>query len=208
MRLFFVILSLSLALVFSLTHCASSMNFSHDKLWKGEVDKELALLGARNWIVIAEPSFSSLSGPGAKTVATDVSSPEALFYVLDKLDALSHTEPRVQLPLEMNYVGEDYAPGMKKFREQINKLLLGRNVQEAQHETLRRLMLDAAKNYNVLIVKTTTALPFSNIFIELDSGYWNSDSERQLQQKINTSLKKDASSGDAKAVSDALKIAI
>lgn len=183
MRLSFPALGTFSALALFFTQC-TSFHKQEEQDWHNEVSNEIKVLGARNWLIIAEPSFSSLSGQGAKTIVTDAPSPEVLQYVLDTLDGNAVTNPVIYLPLEMNYVGEDYAPGMKNFRKEVKNILLGQNTQEAQHETLRRLVLDAAKNYNVLVIKTATALPFSNIYMELDSGYWSSESEAALRQKM------------------------
>lgn len=165
------------------SHCTSPQ-WVGGKPWQEEVNRELRVLGERNWIVIAEPSFSSLSGAGARTVIADEDSTEILYYVLETLDAQSHANPKIQIPLELAYVDDDYAPGVSKFRKKLDKLLLGRNTLEARHETLRTLMMDASKNYTVLVIKSSTALPFSNIFIELDSGYWNSESQSHLRDKM------------------------
>ena len=183
MRFFPYIAFLLVPVSLLLSHCAETQ-WSGGKPWQEEVNRELRVLGERNWIVIAEPSFSAMSAQGAKTIIADEPSTEVLYYVLDALDAQSHANPKIQVPLELSYVDEDYAPGVTKFRKRLNKMLLGRNTLEAQHETLRKLMLDSAKNYSVLVIKTTSAIPFSNIFIELDSGYWNNDSQSHLREKM------------------------
>lgn len=178
----FPVLSLLLTQCNTWINGGNAANLETD--WHNELNHELKVLGARNWIVVAEPSFASLSAKGAKTIVTDEPSTEVLSYIFDTLESYSHTNPTVYKSLELDFVGEDYAPGIKSFRKQLNSVLVGRNTQEAQHETLRRLVMDAAKNYNVLIVKTSTALPFSNIYIELDSGYWSTVEETALRQKM------------------------
>jgi hypothetical protein len=42
---------------------------------------------------------------------------------------------------------------------------------------------DAAK-YAVLVLKTKSALPYSSVFIELDSGYWDRKSEDNLRRDM------------------------
>ena len=165
-----------------LTHCASLS--PEVPAWEKETREQLSSLGQRNWIVIAEPSYSALSGPGAHVIMSDKSAPDVLYFVLDTLESLAHTEPKILLPLELGIVDNDYAPGIKELNKRLKKITLGRNVQEAHHESLRRLMLEAAKNYKVLIIKTTTGLPYSNIYIELDSGYWGNESQDSLNEKI------------------------
>jgi len=40
-----------------------------------------------------------------------------------------------------------------------------------------------------LVVRTTSALPYSSIFIELQPGYWDADAEQQLRQRIEQERK-------------------
>ena len=75
-----------------------------EREWKEQLYKNLAIVGARNWIVIAESSFPAYTGTGIRTM--------------------------------------------------------------------------------VLVIKTKTSLPYSNIYIELDSGYWNSESETVLRKSL------------------------
>jgi hypothetical protein len=34
------------------------------------------------------------------------------------------------------------------------------------------------------VIRTTTALPYSSVFLELKPGYWDVDSETRLREKI------------------------
>jgi hypothetical protein len=36
----------------------------------------------------------------------------------------------------------------------------------------------------VLVIRTISALPYSSVFLELQPGYWDSDSEQRLRQRI------------------------
>ena len=142
--------------------------------WKDQLYKNLALVGARNWIVIAEASFPAYTGPGIRTMVSDKKSDEVLLEVLDILEEEAHVLPRIMISSELRSVTEDYAPGIKRYRNNINKMLPGRQHFELMSRTINSLIEDASKQFNVLVIKTKTALPYSNIYIELDSGYWNS----------------------------------
>ena len=152
--------------------------------WKDQLYKNLALVGARNWIVIAEASFPAYTGPGIKTMVSDKKSDEVLLEVLDILEEEAHVLPRIMISSELRSVTEDYAPGIKRYRNNINKMLPGRQHFELMSRTINSLIEDASKQFNVLVIKTKTALPYSNIYIELDSGYWNSESETALRKKL------------------------
>lgn len=152
--------------------------------WKDQLYKNLAIVGARNWIVIAESSFPAYTGAGIKTMVSDKTSDEVLLDVLNMLEEEAHVVPRIMISSELRSVTEDYAPGIKRYRHNINKMLPGRQHFELMSRTINSLIEDAAKQFNVLVIKTKTSLPYSNIYIELDSGYWNSESETALRKSL------------------------
>jgi len=41
---------------------------------------------------------------------------------------------------------------------------------------------EAAKTYNVLIIKTNMALPYTPVFFELRAGYWSDAAEKRLRE--------------------------
>ena len=53
------------------------------------------------------------------------------------------------------------------------------------HTNLIRYIDDAAKIYNVLIIKTKMALPYTAVFLELRAGYWSDESEQRLRESIH-----------------------
>ena len=141
-------------------------------------------MGARNWIVIAESSFPAYTGTGIRTMVSDKTSDEVLLDVLNMLEEEAHVVPRIMISSELRSVTEDYAPGIKRYRNNINKMLPGRQHFELMSRTINSLIEDAARQFNVLVIKTKTSLPYSNIYIELDSGYWNSESETVLRKSL------------------------
>lgn len=152
--------------------------------WKDQLYKNLAIVGARNWIVIAESSFPAYTGAGIRTMVSDKTSDEVLLEVLNMLEEEAHVVPRIMVSSELRSVTEDYAPGVKRYRHNIDKMLPGRQHFELMSRTINSLIEDAAKQFNVLVIKTKTSLPYSNIYIELDSGYWNSESETALRKSL------------------------
>ena len=102
----------------------------------------------------------------------------------DDASPFPHVVPRIMISSELRSVTEDYAPGIKRYRNNINKMLPGRQHFELMSRTINSLIEDAAKQFNVLVIKTKTSLPYSNIYIELDSGYWNSESETALRKSL------------------------
>ncbi len=152
--------------------------------WFKQLDGEIAKLGSYNWIVIAEPAFPSLSRDGITTLTVPATTPEALDIVFQSIDSHGHVTPRIYTTRESLALSEDEAPGIKKFRQNLSLALHGREPAVLPSEALELLLTDAKKKYRVLILKTTTSLPYSSVFLELESGYWDGDAETSLRKRL------------------------
>ena len=47
------------------------------------------------------------------------------------------------------------------------------------------MLEDASESFNVLVIRTPTALPYTSVFIELQPGYWDAESEARLRERIS-----------------------
>ncbi len=171
-------------LLIGLSQSGCQLPMYGDEVWQAQLADNLALMGARNWIVIAESSYPSYTGNGVVTLLATQPSDVVFGQVLDTIEAEGHVQPRIMVCSELRNIEEDYAPGIKKYRNQVYKMLPGRMHFELPSRIINGQIEDATKQFNVLVIKTTTSLPYSNIYIELDSGYWNSESEAALRAKI------------------------
>lgn len=152
--------------------------------WLLTIDQEVQKLGSFNWVIIAEPSFPALSRSGITTVTTPVSTTEALDGVLQSLDSHSHVRPRIHLTREAQFVTEHDTPGISHHRKNLNEVLDERSTQILTNNALNLLITDARKNYRILVIKTTTSLPYTSVFLELESGYWDGESETALRNRM------------------------
>jgi L-fucose mutarotase/ribose pyranase (RbsD/FucU family) len=148
------------------------------------VDRQVAQLGYRNWIIIAEASFPAHNHPGFRQVSADVEVPEAVDYVLTTLEQTEHVRPGVYLPREQRSVENDFAPGIEELRKKIRASLHGHETTELEQQSLITLLEDAGKSFDVLVIRTQTALPYSSVFLELKPGYWDADSESRLREQM------------------------
>ncbi len=151
---------------------------------RNQLAENVSPLGARNWIVIAEASYPVYAGSGVQTIAVDAPSDTVFMEVLDILEAEGKLIPRIWICKELDAVTEDYAPGVRKYRQSIGKLIPGRFHYSLPNRIINSQVEDAIKQFRVLVIKTNTTLPYSNICIELDSGYWSADSEAELRNRI------------------------
>lgn len=155
-----------------------------ENAWRGAVDWQVAQLGYRNWIVIAEASFPAHSRTGVRQVTAPVEVPEALDYVLQSLEQTENVRPQVYLTRELRSVENDFAPGIDTLRGRIQSALHGHETTELDQQSLLTLVEDANRSFDVLVIRTQTALPYSSVFLELRPGYWDADSESRLRERI------------------------
>lgn len=153
--------------------------------WQAAVANQAAQLGYRNWIVIAEASFPAYSRAGLRQVSANVEIPEALNYVLASLEQTQTVRPQIYLPREMRSLENDYAPGIEQHRKRMTAALHGHETTELDQQSLLTLMKDANQSFDVLVIRTTTALPYTSVFMELQPGYWDAESEIRLRERIS-----------------------
>jgi hypothetical protein len=74
----------------------------------------------------------------------------------------------------------------------MTQLLAGKNTRELTHEEIIARLDRAGKLFRILILKSTLAIPYSSVFLELDCGYWSEEAEERLRRvqpdKTATSL--------------------
>jgi hypothetical protein len=152
--------------------------------WQVAVNHQAAQLGYRNWIVIAEASFPAQNRPGIRQVTASVEVPEALDYVLQTLEQTENVRPLIYLTRELRSVGNDFAPGIENHRKRTQTALHGHEATELDQQSLLTLLEDANRSFDVLVIRTQSALPYSSVFIELQPGYWDAQSETLLRERI------------------------
>ena len=153
--------------------------------WKGSVASQVSQLGYRNWIVIAEASFPAHNRPGFRQVTSNAEIPEVVDYVLNSIEQNQHVRPRVYLTRELRAVENDFAPGIDELRERVKGSLHNHDPTELDQQSLITLLETANQSFDILVIRTPTALPYSSVFMELQPGYWDAESEERLRQRIS-----------------------
>lgn len=154
--------------------------------WQQQVDHKLARLGYRNWVVVAEASFPAQSRPGVTQLAVPVDVPEATDYVLQSLERTENLRPRIYMARELAAVENDFAPGIDQLREKIQGSLHGHETTVLDQQSLITLLNDATRSFEITVIRTTSALPYSSVFMELQPGYWDADSESRLRERMQS----------------------
>ena len=170
-------LSLPLLLFLGQQLCAQSN-------WQDKFLHSLPLMGRRDWIVIADPAYPLKNSSGMDIEATGQSQIKLLTEVLNTLAAAHHVRPVFFTDSELAFVTERDAIGISAYRAELASLLRGGEVTSLPQEQMEGKVDGAARNYFVLVLKSTTMLPYTAVFIQLDNGYWSADAEKRLRMAM------------------------
>lgn len=153
-----------------------------DENWRKELKEQLALHGHRNWILVVDAAYPYQSKAAIKTISTGEKQLDVVKEVLEAIDAAPHIYPEVFLDKEIDFVPEEEAKGIEAYRKSLNQLLKGEHVSKELHEQLIATIDDAAKTFNILVLKTNLTIPYTSVFLRLDCGYWNAKQEGKMRK--------------------------
>jgi hypothetical protein len=157
--------------------------------WREKVAEAMPLLGHRNWILIVDSAYPLQAAPGIETIETDASQLEVVHHVLGVIDRSIHVRPVITMDAELPFVPEDDAPGVSKYRTEIKDALQNYPVDSLPHERVLANIEEASKHFNILVLKTNMAVPYTSVFIRLDCKYWSADAEKRLRAKMAAKTK-------------------
>jgi hypothetical protein len=152
--------------------------------WTETMAKYLPALGHRNWIVVADSAFPLQISPGIETIATGEDHFAVLEKVLKAVDGAKHLRPKIWLDKELAFVTEDLAPGAEDTRRRLDEALKGRGAAPILHENLIARLDLAGRTFKIVMLKTTLAVPYTSVFLELDCGYWSQEAEAKMREKM------------------------
>jgi D-ribose pyranose/furanose isomerase RbsD len=150
------------------------------KKWKEELNAILPLLGHRNWIVVTDMAYPLQTQPGIRTMYTGEQYIDVLSHVYDLLSAQPHVKPLVYQDRELQYVEESAAAGVDLLRRQM-MALFGGATQSVPHENLIARLDEVGRMFQVVVLKTTLAIPYTTTFFELACDYWDDERETKLK---------------------------
>lgn len=159
----------------------TSNQVDHAEDWKHTLQRLLPLWGHRNWIVIADSAYPAQSNPGILTLATGADHFLLLKTTIDAIDNSSHMRAKLYLDSEFKLVTEQDGPGSTLYRQTLTRLIEDRGSQTLPHDAIIAKLDESAKQFRVLILKSTLTIPYASVFIELECGYWTSEAEERLR---------------------------
>jgi hypothetical protein len=152
--------------------------------WVHTIEERMPLYGHRNWIAVVDAAYPAQSGPGIETILSGESQQVTMETLLAHLRTCRHVRPIVHVDRELEFVDEKDAPGVGGYRQWLQTTLEGLTVNFAPHEEIIAKLDRAAQMFSILIIKSTMAIPYTSVFIELDCGYWDPDSEARMRAAI------------------------
>jgi len=152
--------------------------------WEVVLGRRLPLFGHRNWIVIADAAYPHQSADGIVTIVADSDLLTVTERVLSLIAQAKHVKANVYTDRELNFVDEHDAADVDAFRRGLALLVQGAEVRQLPHEEIIAKLDRAARTFSILIIKTTTLIPYTSVFLELDCGYWNAAAENRLRGVI------------------------
>ena len=106
------------------------------------------------------------------------------------IEKTKHVDANIFIDKEMAFVSENDAKGIESYRADLDKVLEGKPVKTMLHEDIIRELDTSAKLFNVLIIKTDLAIPYTSVFFQLECGYWNGEAEQNMRQKLKNASTK------------------
>ena len=171
-----------------LAGCGSPQSRS-SAAWKQKLHESVSLYGHRNWVVVADSAYPAQSRGGIETVLAEAGQIEVVEEVLAAVAAAKHVRPIVYTDRELSFVREEDAPGIAVYRQRLETLLKGREVNVMEHEQIISRLDEAGQTFRVLIIKTDMTLPYTSVFFQLDCGYWTAEAEKRLRLSMTAPRK-------------------
>ena len=169
-----------------ITACTNQTTIKTDKNnmqdWKTTLEEKLPLLGHRNWIVITDMAYPLQSNPGITTLMATESYQEVIAKVNEMIGKAPHVFAHIYQDSEQERLSEQLAPGWDKYKKQLQEALNPSDVTMIPHEKRIKKLDEAAKLYQVVIIKTDMTIPYTTTFFELDCNYWDADREAAIRK--------------------------
>ncbi len=109
--------------------------------------------------------------------------------MISGLDDLGHAGATAWISSELEKIPDLDATGIVKIHQDIRRILSEAKITikvASEQELLRRIEADAA-DYNVLVVKSRTPLPYTTVYLHLDCRYWDESREKRLRDALRSS---------------------
>ena len=150
--------------------------------WKQQLNKEIPLLGHRNWILVVDKAFPLQNAEGVITLDTQDDLLDVLQYTLNQVGSASHIKPIIYTDKELEFITRELVPEIDDYRKSLSGIIGNSDIQVLLHDSVFVKIDEASKLFKTLVLKTNETIPYSSVFIQLDCKYWSPDQESQLRE--------------------------
>ena len=153
--------------------------------WRSKLNQEMPLLGHRNWILLVDSAYPFQTSAGVETIDTGESMSTVRQEVLRALATQKHVRPVIYLDSELPYLTDEDVSGVQDYRKEVKEALGDRPLIYMPHDQIIASIDEVSKTFHILVLKTTLAIPYTSVFLQLDCKYWSSASEARLRTKMS-----------------------
>jgi hypothetical protein len=76
------------------------------------------------------------------------------------------------------------------YRAGVKSVLGERSITSLPHEQIIAKVDEVGKTFHILVLKTTMAVPYTSVFLQLNCKYWSDDAEAQLRKAMSAGAAK------------------
>jgi D-ribose pyranose/furanose isomerase RbsD len=154
--------------------------------WQSKLATTIDAFGHRNWILVVDKAFPSLSSPNIEVVFADVDIRTAIDTTIKMLENATHVMPIIYIDKEFAYISENELKGITEFRKKAHASIHSFNPKQLYHEEVFNKVKEVSSLFKVLVIKTNETTPYSSVFIELDCKYWSGKQEEALRKAMRS----------------------
>jgi RbsD / FucU transport protein family len=158
--------------------------------WQVRLNRELPLLGHRNWIMVVDSAYPLQSSAGVETIETHADQMEVIRTVLRSVDRSIHVRPIIFMDAELPFLAEKDAPGVDAYRSGIKAIFKSTAITALPHEQIIGKVDEVGRTFHILVLKTNMTVPYTSVFLQLNCKYWSDEAEAHLRQAMAASGKK------------------
>jgi L-fucose mutarotase/ribose pyranase (RbsD/FucU family) len=149
--------------------------------WRHVLQEKLSVFGAGNMIVVADAAYPAQSSDGVEIIKAEGSQLEIVKAIADELSYSKLLNADPMTTSELASISEQDAPGISNYRASIGQLFAGQEVKTAALADLIAKVDKTSRTLKVLVIKTTSPLPYSAVFFHLTSANWSAAAEKRLR---------------------------
>lgn len=147
--------------------------------WRDELNRQLPMLGHRNWLCIVDAAFPWSIAPGIEMLDTCEEIGGVLAHVLTRVDEAPHLRPIAHVAREL-----DFVPQAQALKQELLTAIDGLETRRTLHSDILATLDRVGREYRILMLKTTCTVPYTSVFLELECGYWPAEAEAEMREAM------------------------